>query len=1102
MTKSAFKDIFREGSKSISRFIAILIISMIGVAVFAGIKSTSPSMNYTADTYYDDCNMADLRVLSTMGLTENDITAIAALDGVQAVQPGYFTDAVALCDTIEYTFRIHSMPKLVSGAQSSDTMNRLSLVTDEKLLSAMGRSLVSGRLPETAGECVVELTRLVDHGLNIGDTITVSSGTSEDITDGVLSTNVFTVVGFVNSPVYTSCSKGSTSVGAGTLNFFMYTPESSFSYSVYTEAYITVKGAKAYDAYSDEYTQFVGRTLDAIENLGLEQCQLRIEDIRAEATNELNSAKDEYAAAKLTYDTSIAEGEAELKEANTTISTADGTLQAQKEYYAAQLEDANTRISDGEKDLQNAQDQYDATKRQVDETLAVWNPRIAEYQSAVDQAQAIVDSLQAEKANWQAVVNDPNSTPAQVFEAQVAISNLSEPIDTATAKVAEYQQALDDANAIVAQADVYLAEAKQTITDSQKKLDESKELLKQKTAESDAAIADAEARLEQAKNDYTEAETRFNEEKKAGELQLSQANDKLYAAEAEISLLTAPTWYSLDRRSFYSYSEFEQTSEQMNGIAEIFPVFFFIVAALVCQTTMTRMVGDQRGYMGIYKALGYSNAAVYAKYTVYAGFASFIGSALGAFIGLKFIPSAIFSSYSLLYTMPALKTKPDIIMTVAAGLICMAITVGSALLVAASELKTNAAVLMRPKAPPAGKRILLERITFLWRLFSFKLRVTFRNMFRYKKKLIMTLLGVAGCSALILAGFGISDTIGQVVEKQFSYIYRYDIIATLNTTSGSDGYSAVETILNSDDSVQAMLTAHNETVSVSTGGEDVSVTATIPTYNRLKFNEYVRLIDTSNGEEFDLPESGIVLTDRLARKLGVKIGDSVKLTMDNGKGDVITRRASIARITEQYYGHYIYMSSEYYNEVFKGSLSDNAFLIKLNNATSEAEQALGSKLIATGCVSSAKYYSTVAEDFTNNVSTLNSVVYMIIGFAGLLAFVVIYNLTNINIIERIREIATIKVLGFYNSESFGYVFRENVFITILGSAVGLVFGIFLHKFIMTSIEMESVTFGSYISPLSYLYAFALTLAFSLLVSLLTAGKIVKVPMVESLKSVE
>nr|WP_330362595.1 ABC transporter permease [[Clostridium] dakarense] len=558
-----------------------------------------------------------------------------------------------------------------------------------------------------------------------------------------------------------------------------------------------------------------------------------------------------------------------------------------------------------------------------------------------------------------------------------------------------------------------------------------------------------------------------------------------------------PQWYILDRNSHYSYAEYAGCANSIDALAKIFPVFFFSVAALVCLTTMTRMVDEQRINIGTLKGLGYTTGQIAKKYILYALIASLLGSILGLMIGYTVFPIIVFNSYGIMYTLPPVDLVFDVKLAVGVTLTAVLITTVAAYSACFKELRETPSVLMRPRAPKNGKRIMLEKIPFIWNKIGFIGKVTIRNIFRYKKRFLMTVLGISGCSALILTGLGIQDSIQMIVDGQYGSIFKYDMSVILDNNIKNSELTDIEKYIKEENAISDYQFVNNQNGKISLGKEEKSINIVIPK-NTDEFKNFVGLKDRKSQKPIELDNKGIVLSEKVARDLNIKAGDSIKLLNSKDK----KAEVKVSGITENYISHYAYMSKEYYKEVFKRDIDYNRVLGILNNKSKSVEDSISKRLIGEPGVNGVSFNTGLKENFEDTIKNLNYVVLIMTVSAGALAFVVLYNLTNVNISERIREIATIKVLGFYDNEVSAYIYRENIILTVIGTIVGLGIGKLLHQFIMVTVEIESMMFGRIIESSSYIIAGLLTIMLGLIVNLAMYYKLKNVEMVESLKSVD
>lgn len=1083
MMTALWKDFTREIKKSFSRFISILSIVFIGVAFFAGVKATAPDMKHSMDLYYDEYNLMDIRVMSTLGITKDDISAIEKVDQVAVVQPGYFTDVVTTIESREVVFRVHSIPSESVNSENKDYIN--------------GYKLTEGRYPEKPGECIIEDSNLVDIGLSIGDTIKVSSGKTKEITDGTLTTDKYTIVGKAITPYYLTYEKGASEVGSGKVNYFMVILADDFKLPAYTEALVTVKNVKQLNSYNKEYKDLVSKVVTPLENLGVDRSVIRLAEVKKMAMDELDKKKKEFEEQKKLFTDEITKAEAELNASQMQLVEGEAKLQVEKKNFQANYNEASKQIADGEKQLAQGEAEYASGLAEYNKSMAEHGEDLKKLDQTAGQINNLNDQAYSQITSLNKMLNDPEMPP----EEKESIKTLIDLYKSLLVYTDQGVKTVNDLNNFtqgsVKSAKVQLDKARKELDQKTVELARAKYKLAKGKREANAKFAAADKELKEGREKYEEGKAKYETEKAEGEKKLQDGEEQIIRAENEIEKLSKPQWYVLDRYSHYSFVDYGKTADRIDAIAKIFPVFFFLIASLVCLTTMTRMVDEQRGIIGAYKALGYSNRSIAIKFVLYAAIASFLGGILGLSLGLKVFPEVIYKSWSMMYTLPKLHTVQQTPLIIISILIGILVTTLSALGACYKELKETPALLMRPKAPKAGKKIFLERINVIWQRLTFSQKVTARNLFRYKKRFFMTIIGISGCTALLLSGFGISNSISQIVNKQFKEIFAYDLNMKYKAQASEGDKNSVTNILDESINVKSYLKAAQINAKVRSDKEDISATLIVPEDND-KFREYITLRERQSQKPINIPSKGVVINEKLAKELNVQIGDAIE--MDNSDG--ARKKVIVSGITENYVFHYAYMSAEYYKETFRLDPKVNSLMIKLKETSANLESQLGSTLIKNEGTASVEFYSAAATTFNDTVKILNNIVIVIIISAGLLAFVVLYNLTNINIGERIREIATIKVLGFYNNEVSSYVYRENIVLSIIGSIAGLLVGVVLHRFIMVSIEQDGVMFGNHIKAMSFLYAFLITLVFVVLVNIFMYRRLKNIPMVESLKSIE
>lgn len=633
--------------------------------------------------------------------------------------------------------------------------------------------------------------------------------------------------------------------------------------------------------------------------------------------------------------------------------------------------------------------------------------------------------------------------------------------------------------------------------EQEKSLTESEEQLK--TAQQtyltagmdDSALTPQIEQLEKAKKSLEKAKEETN-------AKLKKTEKKLNDAQKNIDEFKGEGWYINTRDDNPGYSGFEENTQRVDNVAAVFPVFFLLVAILVCVTTMTRLIDEKRTEIGILKALGYSNKSIIVKYLIYAGSSGILGCILGIAVGVPILPRVIYYAYKMMYHMPDISIVPDWGATILSICVAILCTVLVAVFTCNRTLKEKSSELMRPKAPKPGNRILLERIPGIWKHFGFTSKVTARNLFRYKARFMMTVLGVAGCTALVLAAFYLHDSITGVVDTQYGEIYHYDAMMAVKEDKLKSQLSDLTSEIQNDSDIDDYMLYYNKSVSAKT--DDGSVTSSlylmVPENNE-KFLEMVTLRNRMTGDSYTLNDDGVIITEKLSNLLNIKVGDNFTINYNSKRVEV-----KVSGIAEHYVFSNIYMSQNLYKDLYGRNAKYNMLMLKIPDLTDKMEKYIGNRYLKNSDVAGMTFSSEITSNFNKTIRSLDMVVLVMIICAGLLALVVLYNLTNINIAERKREIATLKVLGFYNRETSAYIYRENIVLTILGIVFGLILGIFLGYFIIITVEIENVMFGRSINFLSFIWAILLTGIFSLMVNFLMHFKMKKIDMIESLKSIE
>lgn len=709
----------------------------------------------------------------------------------------------------------------------------------------------------------------------------------------------------------------------------------------------------------------------------------------------------------------------------------------------------------------------------------------------------------AEKATLKAQLEGLTGQVSTVLDEQEAnlqvakdgLAQLEQGIEEGYRELEEAQAQLDEAKAQLDEAKAQLDAAREELDAGWAELEESKATLAEEKANGEQELADARAQLEDGEAQLEQAKIDYEEGKAESDQQLADARKEIRDAENELEDLEGPQWYVWDRENNPGYSDYGDDAAKVDAIATVFPVFFILVAALVCLTTMTRMVEEQRTQIGTMKALGYGRGAIMMKYVTYAILASILGSAVGLSIGMQLFPKIIINAYGILYDLPKALTPFRWDYAFWCTLVAIACTGISALIACYKELQESPAQLMRPKAPKAGKRVLLERWTFLWSKLSFTYKVTLRNLFRYKKRMLMTVIGIGGCTALILTGFGMQYAITSISDRQFGDIFVYDGVAAVESSEAEGGITALEQKFSEASQVSSTLQLMSKSVDVQNGDTVKSVSLYVPQKPE-DISQYIVLQERVGKAPLSLTDEGVVINEKLSKLLQLGVGDTLTINEPDGR----PIQVKITGVTENYAMNFVYMTPQLYDEVFREEPEYNMIYFNMTDPSQESE--LSNYLMEQDGVLGVTYTASSSGQFDDMVGSLGIIVWVLIFSAGALAFIVLYNLTNININERIRELATIKVLGFYDREVSAYIYRENTISALIGMAVGLVVGIFFERFVILTAEVDMVMFVPDIAPYCFILAAVLTILFTVIVNIVVHFKLKKIDMVESLKSVE
>lgn len=1076
----------REIKSSFKRFLSLLVMSMLGVGVFVGIKMASPDMMASLDKYYDDNNVYDIKVISTLGLISDDVNQIKNLKGVKNVYPSYSKDVLVNINNSESVIKVMSV---------TDDVNQI--------------DLKNGRMPKNNNEIVVEESMLKNENIKLGDTIKLNDKDTFKETK-------LTVVGTVKSPLYITSSTGSmgrgnTNLGTGKINYYTYVPSDNFNTDYYTEIYVTVDNAKNKVTNSKEYNKLVDNTLDEIDKIKKDRENARYEEIYNKINDEIVKQENE--------------GQAKLNAAKVSLDNANSKLASGKKELDSskvKLDQGIVRLNDTKKRLDSARNTLDATKLTLETAkLEILNGEneinneLNNYGITLDDIYNVKETLEnvnkddliskipEDTPNYQTIVNIINQLDIKSLENQIKdLINNKDVVDNIIDNIPEDTPYYDE---IVKVLGFYKDNQDKVIEliDSLEKLDDAKTKYDEGLAlynEGEKEYNDGYATYLNYYNEYQNGLSLYNNGLRTYNSNLNLYNSKiteyyesknmfdLKIIEAKKKLDEIPkcTWYTYSRIDDTGYSSFIDDGKSVSNLSKIFPTIFFVVAILISLISMSRMVEDDRGLIGTLKSLGFSNKHIRKKYLLYSGIATLSGGIIGALLGFFLLTRYIWNIYKILFNVPVFKydfnpTNTIIGITIAVVCIC-----GTTLLTIRKVVKEKPSDLMRPKAPSNGKRVILEHIPFIWKRINFSNKITIRNLFRYKKRVLMTIVGILGCTALMLAGFGIRDSIVRIPEKQYKDVFNFDEMIYVTNQNNEE----FDVVFNNKHIKNSVYT--NMDTSMMAGGYSVN---TFVPYDENELEQILNLRDLKTGKKLKLKDDEVIISDKLAQLVNKKEKDKITLKSADGK----TYTFVISAVCENYVGHYVFMNKNTYEKNI-GDYKTNIVYLKIDDLKNE-------KQLSTALLKNDNIMGVISVDATissvdDMLRSLNSVVAILIVLSGALSFVVLYNLSYINISERKREIATLKVLGFTDKEVDRYITKETIILTIIGIMLGLLFGIFLNNVILNTVEIEMVRFLRNIDWISYVITALIVISFTLIVNKIIHYALKKIDMIESLKSVE
>ena len=987
----------RTIKKSLPRFLSLIIMSLLGVMVFVGLLVTSPDMLRTLDNYYDKNNVYDIKILSSMGLIDDDISAIQKINNIKKVEGIYSTDVLLSNKQDEYVVNISSLPLNINNIE-----------------------LVQGELPTKENEIVFEDNFIKKTKYKIGDTIKIESD--------ILTVSELKIVGTIISPLYFNSTnitqnRGTSSLGTGTVNYYSYVPSSSFHVDYYTYIYLTLTNTKEMVTSKNNYEKEIEHITKEIEAIKESQETNRYDEIYSEALSEIE--ENEQKANK------------ELKKAKKELEKAKKELDKAK----ITLNNTKTQLTTFKKELDKAKKELDAGKSEFNEALETNGIKEFEISSNIEMLEKSIAELQQ-----LLTLLDVSTSEYQQYSIQLAA-------------LQEQYEGLKLIN-----------NTKNTLDQGYKEYKQNYKLYIESKEKYNSGLSSYNSGLKQ----YNKGLKEYTDNKK-------EVEDKISEGKEELNEIEKPIWYIFDRTDDQTYSTYIGQTKSIKSLATVFPLVFYAVAVLVSLISMNRMVEDDRSEIGTLKSLGFTNREIITKYLFFSLIATLIGGGLGILLGLTIIPSLIFIIYKILFILPDCYIGFNAHMSLTGLLIAMICICGSTLITAYKVLKDKPAELMRPTSPVSGKKILLEHIA-LWHKINFSNKVTIRNIFRYKKRVLVTIIGICGCTALMLCGFGIKDSIVDITNKQYKETFTY------NETIYTDNINQEEiNNMFSNKIIEETIIAYQKKATIDES------TLTMIALDSKDFSKIFNTFDATTNKKKNLTKNSIIITDKLAELQNIKVGDAITI-LDSDANEYTFK---ITDIVKNYIGHYIYIDKSNIKE-----FEINTIFLTTNAKSLEDQETLTKELLENDQVLNVIHTETLMESTSDMIKSLDLIIAVLVILAAALSFVVLYNLSNINIIERKREIATLKVLGFYDKEVDNYITRENLILTILGIIPGFILGYFLTFITIGTVEMENTRFLRVVAPISYIYSAIISLAFTLIVNFVTHFALKKIDMIESLKSVE
>lgn len=1015
--KVLYKNTLIKIKKSMGRFLSLFMIILVGVGFFAGIKESVPDITSSLSSYMQSQKLMNFQVVSTLGLTTEDVAALKALKTAGSVTPTYSLDVLEEGKPL----RLQAIEQEVNSVK-----------------------LVEGRMPETETECAAD-----SRHYKVGDRIKITSDESDN-----LKNTRFTVVGTVKTPLFLSDDYGSTTVGDGKLYSFLYIKRENFLLEAYTHINVQAAGTDDLNAFSAEYEDIIAELQSEIEDIKPARENARYQEIYQKANSEIQENQKDFEEEK-------AKGEKKLSEAKSTLDENASKLDDAKEELSQKESQLNKTITTQNAAFQEAKEKIADGWDNIDSILKEYGIGKDELEGKIAELNTALEALKANRSQLPKDSVEYQQLDAQIKEYSASyegLLTLNESIKSLTAKEAELNQGIAAFHSQIDSAEEQIETGKKELAENDEKIQDGYEEYNKNLKEFNTKIADGE--------------------------------NKLADAKAELADIEKPKWTILERSNVINgYDDLKSAADTIRQIAVVIPVFFVLIVVLMTSNTMGRMIAEERGELGTLASLGFHDKSIVATYLLYVLTATLLGSISGYFIGCTVIPGIVYNCFP--YILPPLVLQFDmlslLVITAVAAFLMTLVTV----VFCRHELKEHPAALMRPVPPKKGQIILLEKIGFVWKHLSFTWKVTMRNIFRYKPRVFMTIIGISGCTALLLTGFGIRDSFNGIADKQYGDIFRYSDMIVLKDTTETMDHDL--TALFEQEGVVNPLLIRQTSITCQSEKKELDVYLILP-QDEETFTDYFKLRDHKTGNTVHLNDTGVIISEKIAELYKLKKGDTLQVKdSDNNSYSL-----PVSDIAENYIKNYVYISNSLYEKLFQAPPSYNMIVSDYKGDGN----ILAKGLLESGLAVNVTFTKDILSRAIKENSSLNSVVLLLVIVSCLLAVIVLYNLTSINISERKREIATLKVLGFNDMETNEYIYREALLLTIISIGVGLLLGILFHRFVIGIIERDEFVYFKSAKGLSFLWTFLITMFFSAIMQITTYFNLRKIDMVESLKSVE